>query len=177
MRHTDFATMFEYAAGLGTKAARVGLEAHLRACERCARDAATARRLVETVRADRMSEPPRTLVQRAILLWRQERPGRARRAIEVLKAVLTFDSLTFPPSAAVRTAETSRVSTRTRRLLYSARDFDIDLAVERPPTRRGRARLRGQILSRSPGATLPAGSKARLRRLGGGGAVVELDCH
>src|SRR5207244_1799737 len=103
MRHTDFATMFEYAAGLGTKAARVGLEAHLMACERCARDAATARRLVETVRADRMSEPP--------------------------------------------------------------------------PARRGRARLRGQILSRSPGATLPAGSKARLRRLGGGGAVVELDCH
>jgi len=99
------------------------------------------------------------------------------RAIEVLRAVLTFDSLTSPLPAAVRTAEGSRISALARRLLYSAGDYDIDLAVERSATRRGRPCLRGQILARAPRAGLPDGSEARLRRAGGRSAVIPLDAH
>ena len=177
MDHSDFTTLFELAAGAMAKAARRDVEAHIESCKRCTRDAVTARLLIKTVRTDAMSEPPRAIVQRAILLWKRERPGRARRAIEALKAVLTFDSFASPLPRGVRTPKASRLSARTRRLLYSAGEFDIDIAVERPVTRRGRAFLRGQILSRAPGGALHGRSEARLRRVGGRSTVVPLDAH
>lgn len=177
MDHSDFSTLFELAAGSLAKAARRDVEAHIESCNRCARDAVTARLLIETVRTDAMSEPPRAIVQRAISLWKRERPGRARRAIEALKAVLTFDSFASPLPAGVRAPKAPRLSARTRRLLYSAGEFDIDIAVERPATRRGRAFLRGQILSRASGGSLPGRSEARLHRVGGRISVMPLDGH
>src|SRR5207247_2833458 len=69
------------------------------------------------------------------------------------------------------------VAARPRRLLYSAGDYDIDIAVERPTSPRGRARLRGQVLSRTHGEALPGGSKAMIRRVRGRTAVVPLDEH
>lgn len=178
MKHADFATLVSLAASDVPKNAAGRIQEHLRKCGRCASGAATAKRLVETVRADRLIEPPDAVVSRAIALWRRERPGGVRRALRVLKAALSFDSFAAPLSTAVRAGASPRQTAHTRRLLYTVDDYDIDLQVERPSPPRGRTLLRGQVLSRtSEVGALSGVAEARIERGARTCATSQLDEH
>lgn len=132
--------------------------AHVKECPACASTRAWVEGILDAVRPGPLEEPPAAVVERAIDIVPQRRPG-AVRAIRSRDgwslAQLVHDTFATPLAYGIRSRAASG-----RRLLYRAGDADLDLEVSRGEAPAGGLRLTGQVLM--PGIPPPSGLTAAL---------------
>jgi hypothetical protein len=153
--HIPFATLIDYHDHALAGSELAALESHLtEPCEQCRENAQRAAELLAVFsQPDRTVAPPADVVRRAVSAFASWPP---RPSLTRIVASLLFDNFRQAPLAAVRGA------TRSRQLLFSVEDVDVDLQIT--PELYG-ATLLGQVLSNQP-ATFEAVPIVRLYRHG-----------
>jgi hypothetical protein len=153
--HIPFATLLDYLDQSLPAPERAKTESHLATqCSECQTNLQRARELLAVFAVpDRTVAPPPEVVRRAVAAF-TSRSNLA--AIPQLIASLLFDSFQQAPATALRGA------TRTRQLLFSAQDLDIDMQIT---PERDSATLIGQVLTRTA-AVLHALPVVRLYQAG-----------
>jgi hypothetical protein len=113
-------------------------------CAGCAESVRRLRRLLETARADRMTAPPPTVLQRAVAIFARPTPAAApARGLRRLIGALVFDSYRMPALSMARGS--ARLA---RQLRYQVEELglEVDLQLERDPSRQDRFAITGQVL-------------------------------
>ncbi len=153
--HIPFANLLDYLDQTLPASDRAEVEAHLATpCAECQINLQQARELLHVFTLpDRTVSAPPDVLKRAAALFK---PRSILAAIPEIVASLIFDSFQQTPVAALRGA------TRTRQLLFSAQDLDIDMQIT---PERDSATLIGQVLTRTT-ATLQALPVVRLYQAG-----------
>jgi hypothetical protein len=144
--HFDIDRWADFVRGLAEPADKAKMEKHLAlGCQRCHRQVALLRGLVESASAMRNNpEAPDAVLERAVAIF-QPAPGR-RQERHRLIASLTFDSFAAPAMAGVRGG-----SRGTRRLSYRAENVELDLLADYDRLAR-RVTITGQVNDRlTPG--------------------------
>ncbi len=109
-------------------------------CPVCQAELESIKDLIGLFRGERLSEPSRAVVDRAIRLYRRvhERPRADDRLRWIARPV--FDSRLMPGAAA------ARGSRNERQVLYRAEGFEVDLQIS-PETGEKAMRLMGQVMT------------------------------
>ena len=125
---------------------KVAIEEHRKSCRRCAETISQLQRVRKCAAAEARYQPPQDAVRIARVEFAAlESARRSKRARTSIEAV--FDSFRNPGMEGVRSAGDG-----TRRLLYHADPFQIDLQIELQSSEK-RLLVTGQLLgSRDPGA-------------------------
>jgi hypothetical protein len=138
--HIPFATLIDYQDQSVPVPEREAIEAHLaEPCPLCRQNLQRAGQLLAAfAQPDRTVAPPEAVVQRAVAALPNHPP-----AVSLPRTIarLLFDNFRQAPLAAVRGA------TRSRQLLFTADEVDIDLQIT---SERHGATLLGQVLSNQP---------------------------
>ncbi len=149
MAHLKYATLLNYVEDHVTVEERNKIDAHLaEPCWQCGRRLALLRTVLHSMTGDRTVAPPEAVLKRAMDIGRNRRDLPERKPWMRVVAALRFDSRLQLSSAATRGA------TRTRQMLFTAEQVDIDLQIKP-----GRADndLLGQMLStQHAGEAVPA---------------------
>ncbi len=139
MAHLKYQTLLNYLEDDLSAEERSQVEAHLaEPCWQCARHLALLRSTVHATSGDRTIAPPEAVLQRAVDIGRSRRSHPERKPWMRVVAALRFDSQLQLSEAHVRGV------TRTRQMLFTTEQVDIDLQIKP-----GRADhdLLGQMLS------------------------------
>ncbi len=149
MAHLDYETLLNYLDNGLPADERSKVEQHLAgSCQRCERRLSLLRAVLRSTQADHTVAPPEAVLQRAMDISRNRRGHSARNPWVRVVAALSFDSRLQLSSAATRGA------TRTRQMLFTTEQVDIDLQIK---PGRGDSDLLGQMLSTRPsGEVVPA---------------------
>ncbi|HSA99909.1 MAG TPA: hypothetical protein VLE49_04610 [Anaerolineales bacterium] len=149
MAHLKYAILLNYLEDQLPVEERSKVDIHLaEPCWECARRLALLRTALRSMTEDRTVAPPEAILKRAVDIVRSRRDLPERKPWMRVVAALRFDSHLQLSSAATRGA------TRTRQMLFTTEQVDIDLQIKP-----GRADndLLGQMLSaRRSGQALPA---------------------
>ncbi len=149
MAHLNYITLLNYVEDQVSAEERSKIDAHLaEPCWQCGRRLALLRTVLHSARDDRTVAPPEAVLKRAIDMGRTRRDLPERRPWMRVVAALRFDSRLQLSSAAMRGV------TRTRQMLFTTEQVDIDLQIKP-----GRADhdLLGQMLStQHSGEAVPA---------------------
>jgi len=139
MVHPSYEILTSYIENKLSKAEREKVEEHLaHSCQQCNAKIAQLRVVLDSVKEDRTVAPPPDVLRRAIASYR-ERPATPSRSLMQVLAELLFDSqLQLSPMA-------SRGTARTRQMLFTTQQVDIDLHIT--PEHRDH-NVTGQILGR-----------------------------
>lgn len=138
MAHIKHGTLLSYLEDQLSGEERSQVDAHLaRPCWQCARDLTLLRAVLHSTAEDRTVAPPEEILQRAIDIPKSHQPSQPRPWLRVV-AALHFDSRLQLSAAATRGA------TRTRQLLFTTEQVDIDLQIK---PGRDESDLLGQMLS------------------------------
>jgi len=138
MSHLSYTTLLSYIGNQLPKAERAKIEEHLfsHPCQRCGKNLARLRTVLEAVTEDRSVAPPPAVLRKALDIYRK-RPVPSRQPLLQVLAILQFDSrLQLSPLL-------SRGAVKTRQMLFSAQQVDIDLQIT---PQDGNHSLVGQIL-------------------------------
>lgn len=139
MSHLTYTTLLSYIGNQLPKADRAKIEEHLfsHSCQRCGKNLARLRTVLEAVTEDRSVAPPPAVLRKALDIYRK-RPVPSRQPLLQVLAILQFDSrLQLSPLL-------SRGAAKTRQMLFSAQQVDIDLQIT---PQDGNHSLVGQILA------------------------------
>jgi anti-sigma factor RsiW len=127
MKHYDNWHWADFVRDLVEPTVRRAMEAHLSTgCARCAKVADTMRAVATTAREDARFAPPEYALRLAHALFAAAKPEKI--TLRRLVARLVFDSALEPLPAGLRAHD--RVS---RRALYEAGGYHVDLQLERQP--------------------------------------------
>src|SRR5688572_21136116 len=126
MKHFDIWEWADFVRGLGDRGVRSRMQAHQSECPRCEKTAGTLRDIVAAARADADYDPPEHAVRYAKAVYALAAPEKVR--LPRLIARLVHDSMREPLPAGIRAQD--RVS---RRALYEAGGYHLDLQLERQP--------------------------------------------
>lgn len=139
MIHPNHETLINYVEDQLSEADQASTEAHLsRPCQECTNKVVQLRMVLDAARKDRTSAPPPGVLDRAVAAFKERAAIAPRQLLRVL-AELLFDSrLQLSPMG-------SRGAARTRQMLFTTHQIDIDLSIT--PERRDH-NLAGQILDR-----------------------------
>jgi hypothetical protein len=124
MSHLTYTTLLGYIGNELPLADRTKIEDHLFSdvCQECGHKLARLQKVLKVVTQDNSVAPPPAVLDRAFDLY-QKRPISVRRPLSQVLATLQFDSrLQFSSLAA-------RGPIRTRQMLFTAEDVDIDLQM------------------------------------------------
>jgi len=150
MTHFSLEDWVDFVRGVGDATARASMAAHLATgCARCTRATEMLRRTARVMTADAQIDVPEHAVRRARAVFTPERKDPMR--LPRIAARLMFDSALAPAPVGLRAAEQP-----TRRALFHAGSFFIDLRFEREPGSPVLS-LVGQLASRQGDATEPGG--------------------
>lgn len=149
MAHLDYEILLNYLESRLPAEERGEVEKHLTApCPRCEQRLSLLRAVLHFTQADHSAVPPEAVLQRAIEISRNRQEHSQRSPWVRVIAALSFDSRLQLSSAATRGA------TRTRQMLFTTKQVDIDLQIK---PGRGDSDLLGQMLSTRPsGEVVPA---------------------
>lgn len=123
MTHFEIGDWTDFARGCAAKADRVVMEAHLARCPSCRATVDLLERVVVTVRADGLHEPPANVVRCARAISALQRP-RAAGGWSVAR--LVYDSLRQPLPAGIR-ADTRAA----RHAVFDTGELSVELRMER----------------------------------------------
>ena len=149
MAHLKYATLLNYLEDHLSAEERSKVDVHLaNPCWECARRLALLRTVLHSVTKDRTVAPPEAILKRAVDIIRSRHDLPERKPWMRVVAALRFDSHLQLSSAATRGAA------RTRQMLFTTEQVDIDLQIKPGNTDHD---LLGQMLStRRSGETAPA---------------------
>lgn len=139
MSHLTYTTLLGYIGDELSPADRNKIEDHLFSdlCKECGRKLARLQKVLKAVATDKSVAPSPQVLTKAFGLF-QERPAPAQKSLSQVLAVLQFDSrLQFSAMA-------MRGTIRSRQMLFTADDMDIDLQMTAEDG--GHNNLTGQIL-------------------------------
>lgn len=140
MTHFDNWHWADFVRGLCDEPTRSAMQTHLSAgCPTCRKTVETLRAVVEMAKAESASEPPEYAVRYAHAVYSLGKPDSK---LERLVARLVHDSAREPLAAGLRSQD--RLS---RRALFAAGDYQVDLQLEREPTS-DLVTLVGQVIGR-----------------------------
>lgn len=149
MKHFDIWQWADFVRGLGDNVALSGMETHLSSgCRRCQNTVATLRGVVEAAQADAQYEPPEYAMRYAKAVYAHASPEKI--SLPRLIARLVYDSMNEPLPAGIRAQDRS-----SRRALYEAGGYHLDLQLERQPAS-GLIILVGQLADRLQPSTSTA---------------------
>jgi hypothetical protein len=158
LNHIAFQALLDYVDNSGPKDVRTHIEAHLPLCEECRLRLEEARRVAQADTSSTMT-PPAELLHRVLAAFRR-RQQRIGQPLAIL-ATLQFDSATQFAGLGARGAVAER------HLLYSFKQFDLDLQISRDqPTKS--LMLRGQLLPGQSSALDLEGAVVHLSKPGTG---------
>jgi len=147
MSHLTYTTLLSYIGNQLPKADRAKIEEHLfsHPCPQCGNKLARLRTVLDAVTGDRSVAPPSAVLRRAFDVY-QKRPVTSPQPLLQVLAILRFDSrLQLSPML-------SRGATKTRQMLFTAQQVDIDLQIT---PEHGDHNLIGQILGSEQASELP----------------------
>jgi hypothetical protein len=140
MDHFDIWQWADFVRGLSDEATRLSMEGHLSSgCGRCRSTVSLLRQVADAARADSSYEPPAHAVRLATAVFSTTVSNTM--SLPRLVARLVRDTARDPLPAGLRS--TDRLS---RRAVYVAGDYHVDLQVERQPAS-GLVTLIGQLAS------------------------------
>ncbi len=149
MAHLNYRTLLNYVEDRLSAEDRDKIDAHLaEPCWQCGRRLALLETVLHSMTENRTAAPPEDILKRAVDIGRSRRDQLERKPWMRVVAALRFDSRLQLSSAATRGA------TRTRQMLFTTEQVDIDLQIKP-----GRADndLLGQMLStQRAGEAVPA---------------------
>jgi hypothetical protein len=150
MKHFALEEWVDFVRGLVTGSARAEMAAHLATgCARCTRATEMLGRTARVMAADAQVDVPEAAVRRARAIFTPKRVDPFR--LPRIAARLMFDSALAPAAAGLRSGEQP-----TRRALFHAGSFFIDLRFEREPGSPALS-LVGQLASRQGDVVEPGG--------------------
>lgn len=140
MNHPTYQTLINYYENNLPEVEQVKVKKHLaQPCEQCGAKINHLRSVFSITATDRTIAPPAAVLQQAVALFQKRGPAPATPLQRIL-AALQFDSrMQLSPAA-------FRGIARSRQLLYSAQDIDIDLQLT---PEQGGQNLIGQIITPS----------------------------
>jgi len=142
MSHYPDETWTDWARGTAAPALRDEIRDHVASgCEECRYALETWEAVADAAKRDREYEPPATVLQNAVALYRRYAPTRPEALDRSPRlAELIFDSFRNPLPAGVRSLERA-----TRHLSYKAGSFFIDVRIEEANAA-GLASVVGQLM-------------------------------
>lgn len=147
MTHFNNWQWVDFVRGLGDASTRSMMQSHLSSgCAGCRKTADTLRAVVVEARADAAFAPPEPVIRSAHAIYTLGKPERV--GLVSVIAQLIRDSAREPLPAGLRSQD--RLS---RRALYEAGDYHVDLQLERQPAS-GLITLVGQLAARRPPTTI-----------------------
>jgi len=127
MKHFTLEEWVDFVRGVGDDATRADMASHLATgCAKCTRAAGLLRRTASVIASDAHIEVPEQAIRRAKAIFTPERRDPMR--LPRIAARLMFDSTLAPVTAGLRAGEQP-----TRRALFHAGSFFIDLRFEHDP--------------------------------------------
>ncbi len=149
MAHLNYETLLNYLENRLSAEERGKVEEHLAgSCQRCGRRLTLLQAVLRSTQEDQTVAPPEAVLKRAIDIGRSQRENSQRKPWVRVIAALSFDSRLQLSAAA------TRGTTRTRQMLFTTEQVDIDLQIK--PGRRD-SDLLGQMLStQRSGEVVPA---------------------
>jgi len=150
MKHFALEEWVDFVRGLVKGPAQADMAAHLATgCARCTRATEVLGRTARVMMADAQVDVPEAAIRRARAIFTPKRTDPFR--LPRIAASLMFDSAFAPATAGLRSGEQP-----TRRALFQAGGFFIDLRFERDPGSPSLS-LVGQLASRQGDAAEPGG--------------------
>lgn len=125
-RHPPFHRLADLAEGKLDETDRATIQRHVSVCPRCTSDAEWLIHTIKLMRTDHTESAPEHVIQRAIRLFSQHKPGAEPRAAGVvhrLIGVLRFDSAAAAPAFGLRVG----ADEATRQLLFDAELYELEL--------------------------------------------------
>jgi hypothetical protein len=141
MKHFDNWQWADFVRGLGDTPTRSTMQSHLSGCGSCQKTADRLRAVAVEARADAEYAPPAPVLRTAQAIFAMNRPEKKVSLVRLV-AQLVYDSAREPLAAGLRSQD--RLS---RRALYEAGDYHVDLQLEREPAS-GLITLVGQLAAR-----------------------------
>lgn len=149
MKHFDLWQWADFVRDLASPAVQAEMAAHLSSgCTRCERNAATLKAVADVALSEAQYEPPAYAIRLAQAIYPYAPPEKSR--LQKLVARLVHDTALAPLPAGIRNQE--RLS---RRALYEAGGYHLDLQLELEPSR-GVITLVGQLADRIQPSTSTA---------------------
>jgi hypothetical protein len=149
MAHPKYAILLNYLEDHLSVEERSKVDAHLaEPCWECARRLALLRTTLHSLAEEQTVAPPQAVLQRAVDIGQSQRNRPERKPWMRVVAALRFDSQLQLSSAATRGA------TRTRQMLFTTEQVDIDLQIK--PGRADNDLLGQMLTTRRSGETVPA---------------------
>jgi hypothetical protein len=150
MKHFGLEEWADFVRGAGDERVRAGMAEHLNAgCSRCAQAADVLGRAARIMAGESQYQVPEHAIRHAKAFFSLQRPE-ARRFPRI-RALLVFDSALEPLPAGIRSQDRL-----TRRALYAAGPFLLDLRFEQDPES-PMLSLVGQLANRGDAPAEPAG--------------------
>jgi len=146
MKHFDNWQWADFVRGLGDTSTRSMMSSHLTGCASCRKTADRLSAVAVEARADAECAPPVPVLRTAQAIFAVNRPEKV--SLVRLVAQLVYDSAREPLAAGLRSQD--RLS---RRALYEAGDYHVDLQLERQPAS-GLITLVGQLAARRQATTI-----------------------
>jgi hypothetical protein len=126
MKHFSLEQWTDFVRGVGEEGSRIAMAAHLDAgCARCARSVDVLRRAANVLATDTHYQVPEYALRCARAIFSTQRPPSRSPRVPIH---LVYDSIREPLPAGIRSSE--RLS---RRALYQAENYFLDLRLERDP--------------------------------------------
>lgn len=148
MKHFDLWQWADFVRGLADPALQAAMAAHLSGCAQCQRNAEMLKAVAGAARSEAQYEPPAYAIRLAEVLYAYAPPEKSR--LRKLVARLVHDTALEPLPAGIRNQER-----RSRRALYEAGGYHLDLQLELEPAR-GVITLVGQLADRIQPSTSTA---------------------
>jgi hypothetical protein len=138
MAHITYRTLLSYLEDQLSPEERNQVDEHIaRPCWQCARHITLLRSVLHATAGDRTVAPPREVLKRAVDIANSRQPRRPKPWVRVVAALRYDNRLQLSSSL-------QRGATRTRQLLFTTEQLDIDLQIK---PGRGDSDLLGQMLS------------------------------
>lgn len=118
--HIPLETLADIVEDRATRGALESAMAHIATCSACNHTLRRLRELILIMRSDNVADAPRDVLLSAINIFSRERQAPLPRII----ATLIFDSRHARPAFGIRS-----IHTKSRQLLYSAQQTDLDLRI------------------------------------------------
>jgi hypothetical protein len=149
MAHLNYGTLLDYVEDHLSAEERSEIDIHLaEPCWQCGRRLALLRMVLHSMSEDRTVVPPESILKRAIDIGRGHHNFSERKPWMRVVAALRFDSHLQLSSAAMRGA------TRTRQMLFTTEQVDIDLQIK--PGRADNDLLGQMLNTQRSGEAVPA---------------------
>lgn len=126
MRHFDDTNWVDFVRGVIPQAQRMTMQEHVnKGCKKCSETMELMRHVFAVAEADHKNPVPQFAVRVAKAIFAVQQPTGARR-LPSLRPRLTFDSFLAPAAVGMRGERSTR-----RQMCYQAKDFSLDLLIER----------------------------------------------